>query len=255
MAYNPSIAYSGPDGATRSVTDELTSRFGKPDRPYEFVTGWKDAGNVSGHNPDSNGTTHGVDIFLTQSQNRWAADHLAARGRAGDPRVGYVIYAGQIASPSTGYHFAGSGWEHWDHPHLSVWDGYWGGYCSLPASIYNDTSSWGIDPAITGQANTITPIPEGDQFMNLSYEDQTEMRDNLRKLVGTANVIEARTTRYLDTKISAVAEKVVSYEFPKLGIKDEKGKPVQSSTTIKSELGWLPANVTSIRNKVDEVKK
>lgn len=161
MSYNPNVAYSGPDGATRSVTNELTARFGYPARPYEFVTGWKDAGNVSGHNPDSNGITHGVDIFMTDAQNRWAADHLAARGRAGDKRVAYVIYAGQIASPSTGYYFAGSGWEHWDHPHLSVWDGYWGGYCSLPASIYNDTSSWGI-ATLAGQANTTTPIIKKD---------------------------------------------------------------------------------------------
>ena len=186
MSYNPGIAYVGPDGATRSLTNELTARDGTPSRPYEFVTGWKDAGNVSGHNPDSNGITHGVDIFT--GNLRWTADHLAARGRAGDPRVLYVIYAGQLANARTGWQFAGEGWGHWDHVHLSVWDGYFGGPCTLPASIYNDTSSWGVVP-ITGQSATITPITEEGFLMALSDADQIEVRDNLRKLVGmTADV-------------------------------------------------------------------
>lgn len=184
MSYNPNVAYRGPDPATRSLTEEITAKFGPPPRPYEFVTGWKDPGNVSGHNPDSNGITHGVDIFLTPERNRWVADHLAARGRAGDPRVGYVIYAGQIAAPSTGYHFAGSGWEHWDHPHLSVSDGYWGGPCTAHPSIYNDTSSWGIATSGTTAplSNNIERITEGF-LMALSETDQQEILLNIRKLV------------------------------------------------------------------------
>ena len=157
MSYNELVRYVGPDGATRSLTNELTARDGTPSRPYEFVTGWKDAGNVSGHNPDSNGITHGVDIFT--GNLRWTADHLAARGKAGDQRVRYVIYAGQLANDRTGWQFAGEGWDHWDHVHLSVWDGYWGGPCTLPSSIYNDTSSWGIAP-LAGQGSGITPIQE-----------------------------------------------------------------------------------------------
>lgn len=204
MAYNPSVAYVGPDGATRSVTNELTERFGYPARPYEFVTGWKDPLNVSGHNPDANGITHGVDIFMTDAQNRWAADHLAARGRAGDPRVAYVIYAGQIASPSTGFYFAGSRWEHWDHPHLSVWDGYWGGYCSLPASIYNDTSSWGI-ATLAGQNSGITPIQED----TLSAAEVNEINTFTQKAIQEERAtivaeIRAATTA---TANSAVAER------------------------------------------------
>lgn len=178
--YNPNVPYAGADGATRSVTNELTVRFGTPARPYEFVTGWKQPDNVSGHNPDSNGITHGVDLFLTPEQNRWAADHLAARARAGDKRVAYVIYAGQIASPSTGYHFAGSGWEHWDHPHLSVWDGYWGGPCALPAGIYTDTSSWGIATAsTTPQSLTIIPIASEEEELMTAKDDIMERLDQI----------------------------------------------------------------------------
>lgn len=192
MSYNPGIAYVGPDGATRSLTNELTARDGTPSRPYEFVTGWKDAGNVSGHNPDSNGITHGVDIFT--GNLRWTADHLAARGKAGDKRVLYVIYAGQLANARTGWSFAGEGWDHWDHVHLSVWDGYWGGPCTLPASIYNDTSSWGVVPT-TGQGSGITPITEEGFLMALPDADQIEIRDNIRKLVGMG---QAETNRDKD---------------------------------------------------------
>ena len=173
--YNPSIAYRGPDGATRSLTNELTARDGTPSRPYEFVTGWKDAGNVSGHNPDSNGITHGVDIFT--GNLRWTADHLAARGKAGDPRVLYVIYAGQLANARTGWSFAGEGWEHWDHVHLSVRDGYWGGPCTLPASIHNDTSSWGVVP-ISGQGSSITPIIQED---TLSAAEVNQIKEAIQQ--------------------------------------------------------------------------
>lgn len=132
-------------------------------------------------------------------------------------------------------------------------------------TIYQDLPRAGIlgflrpRATITGQTSGVTPIPEGEQFMNLPYEDQVEIRDNLRKLVSTAAAIEKRTTRYLDTKISDVAEKVVSFEFPKQGF-NEKGvrftdlKPAPK-TSIKTEVGWLDAGNISIRNKVDEVKK
>ncbi|POH58256.1 hypothetical protein [Arthrobacter glacialis] len=255
MSYNPSVGYRGPDGATRSVTDELTARFGAPARPYEFVTGWKDPDNVSGHNPDSNGITHGVDIFMTPEQNRWAADHLAARGRAGDNRVGYVIYAGQIASPSTGYHFAGSGWEHWDHPHLSVWDGYWGGPCTLPASIFNDTSSWGITTITTGQSSgTIQPIQEDDV---ITPEDRTAlvaaMLDTQVTQVGggkmTLRDLLAEYRPHVTTthdKLTKLPGAVVDKEFPRI---TKEGK-VGGAATLSSVLGVHDANVVLTRDVV-----
>ncbi|AIY01225.1 hypothetical protein ART_1626 [Arthrobacter sp. PAMC 25486] len=243
MAYNPSVAYVGPDGATRSVTNELTARFGYPARPYEFVTGWKDAGNVSGHNPDSDGITHGVDIFMTQAQNRWAADHLAARGRAGDPRVAYVIYAGQIASPSTGYEFAGSGWEHWDHPHLSVWDGYWGGYCSLPAHIYNDTSSWGIAGA-TPQANTITPIPSFTE-MDIDMATPSEV---VTALMGHPLTLRDGTKASLETHlVNLFGDTIKRTEV----LTSFDGKTKARVVDILANLG---PDVRAIKTKTDKLK-
>lgn len=184
--YNPSVAYVGPDGATRSLANEFLEKYGRPARPSEFVTGYPGPTNVSGHNPDSNGITHGVDIFagpgnVPFADMRWAADTLCDRARAGDGRALYYIYADQIASPATNWYFSGSGWGHLDHLHASIWDGYWGGPCGLPASVYNDISPWGVLNLIP-QGSKPTPVPEG-QFMNLPYDDQVEIRDNLRKLV------------------------------------------------------------------------
>lgn len=210
MSYTPSVGYAGPDGATRSLTNELTSRDGPPARPYEFVTGWKSPTNVSGHNPDSNGITHGVDIFT--GNLRRTADHLAARGKAGDRRVLYVIYAGQIASAATGWVFSGSGWEHWDHVHLSVWDGYWGSPCTLPASIYNDTSSWGI--ATTGALSTDkTPITseEDDMFAD---KDRANLETTLGRVTtlvamldNVANAVTATPGRVLDKQVPRAGSK------------------------------------------------
>lgn len=99
--------------------------------------------------------------------------------------------------------------------------------------------------------------------MSFTQGEKNELLANMRKVVGeTVGLksdvadIKAKTDRYLDTKISEVANKVVEKEFPKLGLGvDAKGKPIVATTTIKAELGWLPANVKSIRDKVDEVKK
>lgn len=199
MSYSPGIPYRGPDAATLSMTRELTARFDAPPRPYEFVTGWKDPLNVSGHNPDANGITHGVDIFCAPARNRWIADHLAARGRAGDKRVLYVIYAGQLANDRTGWQFAGEGWEHWDHVHLSVWDGYWGGPCTLPASIYNDASSWGIS-TLAGQGSGITPIQEDDEMTPAQMLElkQFIQEDNEARHLATRATITAKELTYGD---------------------------------------------------------
>lgn len=221
MSYNPGIAYVGPDAATLSMTRELTARFGAPPRPYEFVTGWKDPLNVSGHNPDSNGITHGVDIFT--GNLRWTADHLAARGRAGDKRVRYVIYAGQLANDRTGWQFAGEGWGHWDHVHLSVWDGYWGGPCSLPESIYNDTSSWGIATIITGQGSGITPIPSEEDDMPTLDEI---FNHPIARSDGKGDITLASMLRYYSADIDGVKQNIAAVAAEVKPIEVSGGKKV-----------------------------
>ncbi len=262
MAANFSVLFDKSDLANKSIADECIVKWGKPARPSEFVTGHQSATNVSGHNPDHNGVTHAVDIFvgpgnIPEEGGRWLADHLARRA---DIRTAYVIYADQIASAATGWFFVGEGYGHWDHVHHSTWDGWWGSYCSLLASIYNDASPWGI-AAFTN----FTPEEE-EFFMAFNDDEKTELLVNLQRVRTTQleqgkqlDIIEFRTARYLDTKISDVAKKVVEYEFPKQGT-NEQGKKFtdlepESLTSIRSELGWADAGNILIRNKVDQVKK
>lgn len=240
--YNPHVGYRGPDPATRSLTLELTERFGTPARTYEFVTGYKSASNVSGHCPDSNGITHGVDIFLTAPQMRWTADHLAARGKAGDRRVLYAIYADQIASASTGWQFMGSGWGHFDHVHLSVWDGYWGGPCTLPASIHGDTSSWGV-AGTSPQSNDIIPLEEMD--IDMATPDQ---------------VVDALLNRILevDGQKARIQDWIVA-------IAKDSSKALKSGQIVKSFDGTeapvhqvianLGADVRAIKTATDKLPK
>lgn len=250
--YNPDVGYRGPDGATRSLTAECTAKDGPPSRPYEYVTGYKAPDNVSGHCPDSNGITHGVDIFT--GNLRWLSDHLAGRGASGDPRVLYLIYADQIASPSTGWQFAGSGWGHWDHLHVSVWDQFWGGPCTLPAAIYNDTSSWGIANTLTGQSSGITPIQEDDV---VTQEDRTEivrvLLDTQVAQVGggkmTLRDLLAEYRPHVTTthdKLTKLPAAVVDKEFPRINTEGKVG----GAATLSSVLGAHDANVVLTRGVV-----
>lgn len=46
---NMAVTYQGPNGCLPALTSELTATYGRPARTYEYVTGYKSAANVSGH--------------------------------------------------------------------------------------------------------------------------------------------------------------------------------------------------------------
>ena len=202
---NMSVAYRGPDPSLVTLTNELRAHYGNPARTYEFVTGYKAPSNFSGHNPDSNGVVHAVDIFtddhgnIPEAEGRALAERLRLVGKA-TGRFAYLIHdmsAGapqpMIAGDHTGWLWAAYGGAdaHSDHIHLSIADGYWGDPCNVPAYVTNDTSRWGVTGGANPQANTITPIPEEGFLMALSDEDQLEVRDNMRKIVGWINTIHS----------------------------------------------------------------
>lgn len=263
---NMAVQYRGPDPALITLTNELRAHYGNPARTYEFVTGYKSPANYSGHNPDSDGIVHAVDIFtddqgnIPEAEGRALAERLRLTGKA-TGRFSYLIHdmsAGapqpMIAGQHTNWLWAAYGGAdaHSDHIHLSIADGYWGDPCNVPATMYNDTSRWGITSGTTAQAGDITPILEEGFLMALSHEEQVEALGLLRK-------IEQRTTRYLDDKVSVIPKKTVEFEFPKQG-NNEKGEkftelPIPAKTSIKTELGWQDAGNISIRNKIEQVKK
>lgn len=130
-------------------------------------------------------------------------------------------------------------------------------------SIYQDLPRAGIlgflrpRATITGQASGVTPITKEGFLMALTDAEQTELLLNVRKVVGviaTVDEIKAKLDRYLDTKISAVAEKVARFPFKKQG-KDEKGKAFTADTSIATELGWQDANFVAVRKRITEVAR
>lgn len=173
---NMAVAHVGPSPALVALTNKLRRVYGNPARTYEFVTGYKSPGNVSGHNVDSTGRTRAVDIFvgpgnLTEAQGIDLAERLRGEGKRGKipghpDRLAYIIHRGQIAGDHTDWEwipYTGADW-HGDHIHVStVFDYYWGDQIPGNPADYDSTADWDLwenefQPA-TPQADTITPIP------------------------------------------------------------------------------------------------
>lgn len=168
---NLAIAYAGPDPALLTLTKELTTRFGTPKRWYEFVTGYKSASNVSGHNADNQGRAHAVDIFvgpgqsISTEQGIDLAERLRAEGSkgsiAGHPdRLAYIIHRGRIAGDHTNWQWvAYTGADpHTDHIHISsTFDYYWGAPVWGLGTDYNSTAPWNL--WVNTPAKPATPKP------------------------------------------------------------------------------------------------
>lgn len=155
---NMLVEWAGPDASLLTLTRTLTERHGQPTRPYEYVTGYKSPANISGHNADSNGRGHSVDIFVGPGQNISIeqgidlAERLRIEGTkgtiAGHPdRLAYIIHRGRIAGDHTGWEWvAYTGKDgHYDHIHVSsTFDYYWGDAVWESGLDYNSTASWDL---------------------------------------------------------------------------------------------------------------
>lgn len=175
---NMAVQYRGPDPSLATLANELRGHYGDPARTYEFVTGYKSPTNYSGHNPDSSGVVHAVDIFtdehgnIPEAEGRALAERLRLVGKA-TGRFSYLIHDMSAGAPQPMIAGQHTSWlwavyngadAHSDHIHLSIADGYWGDPCNVPAYMTNDTSRWGVTGATT-QGGTITPItPKEDEL-------------------------------------------------------------------------------------------
>lgn len=182
---NMAVTYQGPNGCLPVLTSELTATYGKPARTYEYVTGYKSASNVSGHNADINGRVHSVDIFvgpgnLTEAQGIWVAEQLRAEGKRGSipghpDRLAYIIHRGRIAGDHTDWEwiaYTGKDW-HGDHIHVSsVFDYYWGDPVAGNLADYNSTIPWNLG-APTTQGSGVKPLPlEKEDELSKEAEDR-----------------------------------------------------------------------------------
>lgn len=247
---NMNVQYRGPDPSLIKLTSELRAHYGNPARTYEYVTGYKDPGNFSGHNADSNGIVHAVDIFtddygnIPQPEGRALAERLRQVGAATN-RFSYLIHdmSAGAPKPMIAGQFNGWAWQaydgadmHSDHIHVSIADLYWGDPCPIPASVYNNTAAWNVTGGSTTkpQSGTVTPIPaQKDWFDTMTPAEKKALLD-----------AAAKVARYLDAPIGAVPGKI-------LDAKIKRGGGVAGETTLRSTVSWLDANLAGIREGMD----
>lgn len=210
---NPNILYDRGNFALQTLTKEINAAWGKPARPYEYVTGYRAADNFTGHNADINGVAHGVDIFvgpgnLSAGQANELTAFLRGEGLKGDvpghpDRLYYIIYQDRIAGDFSNWEWVGAGYGHWDHIHISTCDLFWGDPAPISPLDYDSTAPWNLTSITSPQSGNITPIPEEGFLMALSDADQTEVLLNLRKVVAMASA-EAGMDKGMNEKLDEV---------------------------------------------------
>ena len=118
-----------------------------PNRPRESDGTIGDAAHASrasSHNPDRFGVVRGWDCTTDHHFTDDLAEQLRLLGKAGDPRVLYVIYQRRIASSRDGWAwrtYTGSD-PHTSHIHLSVSD---------DPTIYDRTGAWPVLDRVKAQ--------------------------------------------------------------------------------------------------------
>ena len=176
---NLAVEWAGPNFSLSTLAKELNAKFDAPKRAYEYVTGYKSAANVSGHNADNNGRGHSMDIFVGAGQNISVeqgidlAERLRLEGKKGDipghpDRLAYIIHRGRIAGDHTNWEWVAYNGiaDHYDHIHVSsVFDYYWGDPVAGNPADYNSTQAWNLWGATSGQGSDITPIPKEELSM------------------------------------------------------------------------------------------
>ncbi len=279
---NLSIAYQRPNHCLRTLTNELARDYGYPARPYEYVTGYKSSANNSGHCPDNNGVVHGVDIFvgpgnLTEAQGITVAEQLRIEGTRGTipghpDRLYYIIHRRRIAGDFSNWEWVAYGGldDHYDHIHVSTADTFWGDPVRLSPLDYDSTAPWNLGhntvaPQLSTLINLIGrkdfalatveevfnyPVARSDGAGNITLTQMLRYYSaDIASINAGVGAVKARTDRYLDTKISAVAGKVM--EFPV----DKVGGPKGAKTTLGGELSYLSANFGTVSTAIGNAVK
>lgn len=189
---NMSVAYQRPNYSLQTLVKEVYALYGyTPRRASEYVTGYKDPNNFTGHNADNRGVVHAVDIFtdengnLPEAEGRALAEKLRQIGAA-TGRFNYLIHDMSPGAPAPKIAGAFNNWQwedytgsspHSDHIHISTVDLYWGDPVNFPASVYDSTATWGL-AKINPSGGGVTPLPEKDWFDNM---DENTLRKIIRE--------------------------------------------------------------------------
>lgn len=197
---NMSVPYSRPNRSLITLRDEVYKAYNyTPARASEFVTGYKSPDNYTGHNADSNGIVHAMDLFTDNNGNlpEEAGRELAEKLRVIGKRTGKFYYLihdmnpnpGQFTPLIAGKHtnwewveYAGSS-PHTDHIHISTCDLFWGDPAPISASVYDSTAPWGI-------ASTINPA--GSPSTSKDWFDMATKADLIAAIKEAQGVTEVR---------------------------------------------------------------
>jgi len=264
---NMNVRYQRPNYALQTLAQQLRNTYGNPARPYEYVTGYKSATNFSGHNPDSNGIVHAVDIFvgpgnLTEAQGIGVAEALRV---SKDWRASYIIHRQRICGAYNGWQWEPYGGPdgHYDHIHVSIADLYWGDPCPVPASTYDNTQAWAIGSIATLAGATITPIQEEEdmgtveaftpqalnQLMDFAVERQGAQGGtiSLRAFLAydDAKTIATRQAIY-DAAVATITG-IMNTEV------ERQGYPGGGTITLGAFLAWTDTNTVALAEKVGAV--
>ncbi|WP_422934989.1 hypothetical protein [Sinomonas sp. P47F7] len=240
---NMSVPYARPDRSLLTLRDEVYAVYGRPARAAEFVTGYKSPSNFTGHNADSNGIVHAIDIFTDENGNipeapgRALAERLRVIGSVTN-RFSYLIHdmSPGAPAPMIAGQFNGWVWQaytgsdpHSSHIHVSVCDLYWGDPAPVGADVYDSTAPWGI-AGVAAQGGNITPITT-PQEEDMGWQDRTlTSKDGIpvspEELL---NSIDAK-----DEKILAALAPLASFIVDVRGDLANKGKALAALAQIKS---------------------
>jgi len=127
--------------ALEELRGEVNARWPNRDRSSDGSVGdLSHQARKSDHNPNAAGVVRAIDVDADGIPAAWLADHVRARGAAGDGRLspgGYVIFNRRIASDVGGWSwraYTGTN-PHQAHVHVSA---------TSSASGYDDSGDWGV---------------------------------------------------------------------------------------------------------------
>lgn len=252
---NLAVTYQRANYAVSTLSAEVKARWGTLARPPEYVTGYKSASNLTGHNADSNGICHAVDLFFSNNSAwseargwelaEWLRTVEGPKGAIpGYPdRMYYIIYRDRIAGDFSGWQWVGANYGHWDHIHVSTCDMFWGDPAPIPAGDYDSKAPWGFaSPGLASAGDTITPIQEDD----MATVPQDQWEHALRVLNSLAD--NAVTDKKLKAALEPLPTKVWSYANPGIGGGDAYQilrDAVANTDRLAGDIAAVAANVAA----------
>ncbi|MFQ4150271.1 LysM peptidoglycan-binding domain-containing protein [Arthrobacter sp. LAPM80] len=203
-----SVPFVRPAKSLTTLEGELNQAWPGRGPDLGFITGYKAADNLTGHNPNEKGICMAFDIGIhatgqgiSPAAGRDLAEYLR---RDANEKFQYLIHDMGTEAEGVRPKIAGNhtGWKwqpytgshpHSDHIHISIVDLYWGDDCGVPADVYDSTSTWGVTqyfPSNHGPVST-PPPPHVEVGWVVKAGDTLSHIANYYGIPGRVNAIAA----------------------------------------------------------------